>query len=141
MWEKIVEAFGGSILGGVQKLIEEFHMSPEDKAKLQLALREQELKLQSVFMEADKAQAEINKEEAKSANLFVAGWRPFIGWACGAALVYAALLEPMVQFIAVVGYHYAGAFPVLNTEIMLQVLLGMLGLAGMRSFEKFKGVS
>ena len=136
MWQAIVEAFGGSILGGVKDLIHEFHLSPENQAKLELALAEQENKLRLAFLEADRAQAEIDKVEAASADRFTSRWRPFVGWCCGGALVYTALLEPIMRFVAVVGFGYAGAFPVLNTEIMLQVLLGMLGLAGMRSYEK-----
>ena len=81
-------------------------------------------------------QIQINLEEAKSTNWFVSGWRPFVGWTCGAALAYVAVLEPFVRFVAIVGFTYKGGFPVIDTTITLQVLLGMLGLGGMRSFEK-----
>lgn len=84
------------------------------------------------------AQLDINKIEAANPSLFVSGWRPFVGWVCGCSLAYVGLVEPLAQFIAVVGFGYVGAFPVINTDLTLQVLLGLLGLAGMRTFEKVK---
>jgi hypothetical protein len=87
------------------------------------------------------SQLEINKVEAGSASLFVAGWRPAIGWVCGVSLLYAALVEPIARFIATVLFTYTGMFPIINTELTLQILLGLLGLAGMRSFEKSKGIT
>jgi len=86
-------------------------------------------------------QMDTNKLEAQNASVFVSGWRPFVGWVCGAGLAYAALIEPIGRFVAVVGFKYAGVFPVLDTDITLQILLGLLGLAGMRSFEKKAGVA
>lgn len=87
------------------------------------------------------AQTDINKEEAKSTNVWVSGWRPAVGWICGAAFGYAAILEPAARFIASVGYGYTGQFPAIDTDLTMQVLLGILGLGGMRSFEKHKGVA
>jgi len=87
------------------------------------------------------AQLDINKTEAASSSMFVAGWRPFVGWACGFALAYAAILEPVLRFVAMVIFAYTGAFPVIDTNITMQILTGLLGLAGMRSFEKHKGVT
>jgi hypothetical protein len=86
------------------------------------------------------AQLDINKTEAASSSLFVAGWRPFIGWSCGFALCYAAIIEPIARFIAAVMFAYVGVFPVIDTDITMQILMGLLGLAGMRTFEKHKGV-
>lgn len=86
-------------------------------------------------------QTDINKIEAASTNWFVAGWRPFIGWICGAGLLYAALCEPFFRFIAKVGFHYSGEFPIIDTTITMQILVGLLGLGGMRSFEKKTGVA
>ena len=86
-------------------------------------------------------QLDINKAEAQNPRLFVSGARPFIIWVCGFALLYAAILDPIARFIAQVIYHYAGPFPVIDTTITLQVLLGLLGLGTMRTAEKFKGVA
>ena len=84
-------------------------------------------------------QLDINKIEAASKSLFVAGWRPFIGWVCGFGLAYAAIIEPLMRFIATM-LDYTGEFPVIDTSITMQVLLGMLGLGAMRTREKEKGV-
>lgn len=86
-------------------------------------------------------QTEINKEEAKSSSLFVSGARPFIMWICGFSLAYVAIIEPIARFAAQVGFSYNGAFPVIDTDLTLQVLLGMLGLGAMRSFDKKQGTS
>lgn len=86
------------------------------------------------------AQIGVNTEEAKSTNWWVAGGRPFVMWVSGFAFAYAAVFEPICRFIAQVLYGYNGAFPVLNTDLTMQVLMGLLGLGGLRTFEKFKGV-
>ena len=87
------------------------------------------------------AQIQVNTEEAKSASVFVSGWRPFVGWVCGFGLGYVAIFEPFARFIAQVLFHYTGAFPVIDTGLTMQVLLGMLGLGGLRTLEKSKGVA
>jgi len=87
------------------------------------------------------SQLDINKVEAASASLFVSGWRPAIGWICGISLAYAAIIEPIARFIASVIFAYVGVFPVIDTDITMQILMGLLGLAGMRTFEKHRGVS
>ena len=80
-------------------------------------------------------QLDINKVEAGHASIFVAGWRPFVGWCCGFALLYASILEPLMRFIATM-LGYTGTFPAIDTNTTMQVLLGMLGLVGARSYEK-----
>ena len=84
-------------------------------------------------------QLDINKVEANHKSIFVAGWRPFVGWSCGFSLVYAAILEPIMRFIATMN-GYAGEFPIIDTTLTMQVLLGMLGLVAARTREKEKGV-
>jgi hypothetical protein len=85
-------------------------------------------------------QLDINKVEAASTSVFVSGWRPFVGWVCGFGLGYVAIVEPIARFIATM-VGYTGNFPVIDTTITMQVLMGMLGLAGMRSFDKKNGVA
>ena len=87
------------------------------------------------------AQIEVNKIEAASTDRFTSGWRPFIGWCCGFGLLYAAVLEPLARFVAQVTLSYNGAFPAIDTTLTMQILFGMLGLGGMRTYEKMKGVS
>ena len=88
----------------------------------------------------DLAQMAINREEAKSRNIFIAGWRPFIGWTCGIALAWTYVGTPILQFILAQTGHLID-LPSLDMSQMMPVLLGMLGLGGLRTFEKFKGVS
>ncbi len=80
-------------------------------------------------------QTKINEAEASHRSVFVAGWRPFIGWVCGIGLGYAVFLEPLLRFTFTVK-GWSVDFPEINTNVTMQVLLGMLGLAGARSYEK-----
>jgi hypothetical protein len=79
-------------------------------------------------------QAEINKIEAQHRTIFVAGWRPFIGWVCGVALAYNFILRDLLVWF--IGPEQVP--PALQMEHLMTVLIGMLGLGGMRTFEKFK---
>lgn len=130
-------------LGG--KLIDKLFPDPaqRDQAKLELLKMQQSGELAQLQADTVLAQGqmEINKVEAANPTLFVSGARPFIMWICGVALAYAAILEPIVRFVATVVYRYAGSFPVIDTALTLQVLLGLLGLGAMRSYDKKNGTS
>ena len=124
-------------------LIDRLFPDPAAKAAAQLELlkMQQAGELAQLAAETDlaKLQIQTNIEEAKSTNWWVAGWRPAIGWVCGAGLAYAALIEPFARFAAKVWFGYTGDFPVIDTDLTLQILMGMLGLGAMRSVEKIKG--
>jgi hypothetical protein len=92
-------------------------------------------------LDAQLGQLQINLEEAKNPSVFVSGWRPAVGWVCASALAYAAIVEPVARFAATVGWGYIGSFPQIDTDLTLQVLLGLLGLGAFRSWEKTKGVA
>ena len=81
-------------------------------------------------------QIKVNAIEAQSPNWFTSNWRPFIGWIGGFSLAYSAILEPIMRFVARVQFDYTGEFPAINDDITLQIVLGMLGLGAMRSFDK-----
>lgn len=85
-------------------------------------------------------QQEINKVEATNGNVFVSGWRPFIGWVCGAAMAYKFILSPLLVFIFLAVGHPI-VLPILDWSEMSTVLLGMLGLGGLRTYEKVRGAS
>jgi len=90
--------------------------------------------------ELAKAQIEVNKEEAKSSSMFVAGWRPAVGWICATGMGFNFIIVPLGGFVcAVAGVDIS--FPTLDLSEMMPVLMGMLGLGAMRSFEKTKGVA
>ncbi len=78
-------------------------------------------------------QLEVNKAEAAHKSLFVAGWRPFIGWCCGLGLLYSVLLAPLLDIWF--------EMPVIDSSILMPTMTGMLGLGALRSYEKVKGVS
>ncbi len=119
------------------KLIDRLWPDPaqRDAAKLEM-LRMQ----QSGELLAMTAQTDTNKVEAASASLFVAGWRPFIGWTCGAAFGYKFVLAPAAVFVLAACGHPV-TLPVLDFSEMSPVLLGMLGIGGLRTLEKIKGVA
>jgi len=87
------------------------------------------------------AQAETNKIEAAHRTLWVAGWRPFIGWVCGVAMAWHFVGVPLITFFAA----WAGAtippLPVFDMGSLMTVLMGLLGLGSMRTFEKMKGLT
>ena len=91
--------------------------------------------------ELAKGQLAVNAEEAKHRSIFVAGWRPFIGWACGISLFVHFLLFPTADVVtAYLGYKPV-PYPAFDMDSLMTILLGILGLGGMRSFEKFKGLT
>tara|TARA_R100000654_G_scaffold13131_2_gene28616 strand:- start:23871 stop:24248 length:378 start_codon:yes stop_codon:yes gene_type:complete len=78
-------------------------------------------------------QAKINEIEAQHRNLFVSGWRPSVGWVCSLAFAYHFVAFPIIKTI-----YPDTEFPVLETEPLFTVLMGMLGLGGLRTYEKIK---
>lgn len=112
-----------------------------DKAAAEKARQEFEAAAQGQEFQLALQQIMVNLEEAKSANWFVAGWRPAVGWIGAFGLGYAALLEPIIRFVSKVGFGYAGTFPALDTSLTMQVLFGILGLGAYRAYEKVKGVA
>ena len=112
-------------------------------AKMELLKLQQTGELAQLAADTDlaKAQIGVNNTEAGNASSFVCGWRPFVGWVGGVGLAYAAIIEPVARFTAAVGFHYTGAFPVLDTTITMQLLFGLLGLGTMRSYDKKQGTA
>lgn len=85
-------------------------------------------------------QVSINQEEAKNTSIFVSGWRPFVGWTCGAAFAFKFVIGPFAAFI-LTAYGVPTEMPVLDFSEMSPILLGMLGLGALRTHEKIKGVA
>ena len=113
----------GKIIDKVAGHVDKFTLDKEEKAQL--------------IQEINKAQIEVNKIEAGQTNLFVSGWRPFVGWTCGIALCYHFVLQPFLMFV-LSSTGNPMELPVFDMSTLTTVLLGMLGLGGMRSFEKVK---
>ena len=132
----------GSVLDFGSKIIDRVWPDPaqRDAAKLELFKAQQA----GEFKEADQVfalaqgQIGVNAEEAKNANFFVSGWRPSIGWICSAALAYQYVVRPIATWGLLVAGHAVPPMPGLDDNLW-QLLLGMLGLGGLRTFEKLKG--
>ena len=84
---------------------------------------------------------EINKIEAAHRSIWVSGWRPFCGWVAGSALLYHYVLQPIIVFGLALTETATPELPAFDMQSLMTILMGMLGLSGMRSFEKFKGLS
>lgn len=100
---------------------------------------ELEGKLNELVLMTDKAQLDVNIEEALHKSIFVAGWRPFIGWICGFGIAYHFVIYHLMVWIIKI-FSIEIEPPVLNTEGLMSLVMTMLGMGGLRSFEKIKGV-
>jgi hypothetical protein len=121
-----------SLVGPVTGLLDKFIEDKDQKAMLAHKIATMSEEHHQDLM---KAQIEVNKVEAASSNLFVAGWRPFIGWTCGLGMFGNFITIPFSNFVlALVGMDIV--IPLVPLETMMPVLMGMLGLGAMRSFEK-----
>ena len=121
------------LIAPVAGILDKFVVDKDLKMKLQH-------ELETALHSANLAQLEVNKAEAAHKSIFVAGWRPFVGWVCGVALAYHFILAPLLQF----GFALGGVeqdLPEFEFGQLSTVLMGMLGLGALRTFEKMKGVS
>ncbi len=123
-----------ALIGPVSNLLGKFIEDKDMKNKL---AHEVATMAENHAQELAKGQLEINKAEAQHKSIFVAGWRPFVGWTCGVALCYHFVLQPFLVFL-LYSFGYQVDFPVVDMTTLTTILLGMLGLGGMRSFEKVK---
>ena len=126
----------GSVFELGKSLIERLFPDPQKKAEAELEL----LKLtQSGDLQKVMAQLQINANEAQHQSIWVAGWRPFIGWISGVGFAYAAVFNYVLTWVASIkGWP---APPVIDTELLLIVLGGILGLGTLRTYEKKNGVT
>ena len=124
----------GSLFTGLREAITgEAIEDPNKKAELlyNMKLLEQEML---------KGQMAINKAEATHKSIFVAGWRPFIGWAGGVAIAYNYIAQPFIYTILMAN-EIDIPMPVLDIGTLMTLITGMLGFGALRSFDKTKGVS
>ena len=127
-----------ALIGPATKLIGKF---VRDKDKAAQLSHEISTMAEKHAQELAKGQLAINKEEAKSGNIFIAGWRPFIGWSCGVALVWHFIAAPFIIFFAALFGATLPPLPEFDMGSLMTVLMGMLGLGGLRTFEKYKKVT
>jgi len=127
-----------ALIGPVTGLLDKFIEDKDQKARL---AHEIATMAEKHAQESALAQIEVNKTEAAHRNMWVAGWRPFIGWICGAAMAWHFLLFPIAVSVAgMLGYPVPELVD-FDMDSLMTVLLGMLGLGGLRTFEKTKGLA
>tara|TARA_R100001460_G_scaffold81081_1_gene122003 strand:- start:516 stop:917 length:402 start_codon:yes stop_codon:yes gene_type:complete len=127
-----------SLVGPVTGLLDKFIEDKDQKAAL---AHEIATMGERHAQEALLAQLEINKAEAASGSLFKGGWRPFVGWICGFALLYHFILSPLIIFIVTLTGATIPPLPEFDMGSLMTVLLGMLGIGGLRTYEKQKGLT
>jgi hypothetical protein len=127
-----------NLIGPATKILDKFIEDKDQKAKLAHELATMADKLAH---EQQLAQLAINKEEASSGSLFKGGWRPCIGWICGIAFGYHFVLQPVIVFVLTIFGVTIVNLPEFEMNTLLTVLGGMLGIGGLRSYEKSKGLT
>lgn len=139
-----------AIFGVAEKVLERVWPDPTQKAQALQAMAELKQSGELAFLNADVAlmtgQIETNKLEAQHGGMFKGGWRPFVGWVCGVALAYKFVVMPAIVSAVQIIAFYSGAekvfpvdmLPVIEWPALSVILMGMLGLGTMRSYEKRK---
>ena len=128
----MIEALIGPVTGLLDKFIED----KDQKAKL---AHELSTMAERHAQELAKAQLEINKVEAAHKSLFVSGWRPAVGWCCVLGMTGNFMVIPFTNFVLAL-LAIDVVIPLIDLETMMPVLMGMLGLGAMRSYEKASGI-
>lgn len=119
------------------KLIDRLWPDPVQaaNAKLELAKLAQKGDLDEIA-----GQLKVNEVEAANPSIFVSGWRPFIGWVCGIGLTMQFLVSPLITWGGAI-FHYVIVLPAIDSNVLLTMLGGMLGLGGFRTLEKINSVA
>jgi len=130
----MLQALIGPVTGILDKFI-------EDKDAKNAMAHEIATMAEKAAHEAAMAQVEVNKAEASHKSLFVAGWRPSVGWICSIAMGYHFVLQPLIIFGAGMAGVTLPDLPEFDMDSLMTVLLGMLGLGGLRTYEKQKGLT
>ena len=133
MLDKLIGGGMVTAAEGVANIIDRFVETDEEKQAAELIKAK-------LMMKPSLAQIELNKVEAGHRSIFVAGWRPFIGWVCGFALLWHFILFDLLTWVTVNFFPHVSELPELTgTETLVTVLLSLLGLGAMRTVEKFGG--
>lgn len=127
------------ILNVVGTVVDRVIPDPKDKLELQEKLAA--IADAEAAREHDEVMGQIttNTAEAGNSNLFVAGWRPFVGWVCGVGVAYSFIVEPLAEFVAKM-FGYSGVFPALDMGNLMTLMMGMLGMGYLRTKEKMAGM-
>jgi hypothetical protein len=124
------------VIDGIFKVVNSLNLGELFKGK-EKKLQEFQLALAKEMHKANELQVSVNKIEASHKNIFVSGWRPFVGWICGFALLYGFIIQPILYTI-LSAYQVETAPPILDIAQLITVLLAMLGMSGYRTYEKIQ---
>jgi len=127
-----------SLIAPATQILDKFIEDKDQKAKLAHELATMADRLAH---EQQLAQISVNKAEAASGSIFKGGWRPFVGWVCGIAFFYHFVLQPIIIFVLTVAGVDIPDLPKFEMNTLLTVLGGLLGIGGLRSYEKTKGLT
>jgi hypothetical protein len=131
----------GSVLGQIGGLAKDIRAAITGKEILDpTKLAELESKALEIEAAASSAQTDINKIEAANPSIFVSGWRPFVGWVCGLSFAWVGFIGPFAEWTLTL-FKIQTVLPRVDTTVMMEVLFALLGFAGMRTYEKFKGTA
>lgn len=136
MWETLLP----TVMGLLDRVLPDQKAAADAKIELMKLAQNGDLAQLNSVVQLATNQADINKVEAANGSLFVAGWRPAIGWVCGAAFAFKFILGPSAVVVMAMAGHPI-TLPVFDFTEMSTVLMGMLGLGAMRSVEKIKGAA
>lgn len=127
----------------IGKVIDKIWPDPAQAEAAKLRLSELAMQGELAWLDADMklalGQMEVNKVEAADPSLFKSGWRPAVGWLCVAGFAYASVVRPLLPWIATVAGLQVPLLPSMDTAELMTILMGMLGLGGMRTAERLKG--
>jgi hypothetical protein len=132
MGNGLVNVDVGSVISGIGSLAKDIRTAFTGKDP---AL---EAKILELTSQIDIAQAAINQAEAASPSLFVSGWRPAVGWVCVFALAWYFIFMPVITY-TLDAFNITITIPAFDTGELITLLFGMLGLSGMKTYEKVKG--
>lgn len=124
--EKLIGGSAAQPIEAIGNVFDKLFTSDEERAQAEAVLAK-------MAQEPHLLQAEINKIEASHRSVFVAGWRPLLGWVCGVGLGFAYIANPVIQWLT------GEAGPVLPMDYMAELVMALLGLGGLRTVEKIKG--
>jgi hypothetical protein len=128
----ISSILGGSVIkgaSGIADIVDKFIETPDEKRAAEIVYR----KLQQ---HPDDVQAEINKVEAGHRSLFVAGWRPAIGWICAMGLAWGWIIAPTLQF-----FYPGHEMPGIELGEAISLVMAMLGMGALRTYEKHENLT
>ena len=134
MWQLLIPAVSGIL----DKILPDPQQAADAKIKVLEMAQRGELAVLDAEVKLAMGQMEVNKVEAGT-DLFRGGWRPATGWACVFGLVYQFLLQPILPWVVALFGVTVPPLPAIDNETLMVLLTGMLGLGGMRSFEKIRG--